>query len=97
MRHQDGSRKWARIERDLQIDGYVQQFRCMYGETVPDDFKYIGRETGWEMRRKIKDWCRRNGLSDYVILRNTSYHRDLHGAVYEVWARIAPRSAYEVS
>lgn len=91
MRHHDGSRRWDRIEHDLCRDGYVQQFRCLYGETVPDDFEYTGRETGWEMRRKIGDWCRRNGLADYVILRNTSYHRDLHGAVYEAWVRIVPR------
>jgi hypothetical protein len=97
VRHQDGSRRWDRIERDLRRDGYVQQFRCMYGEAVPDDFQYTGRETGWELRRKIRDWCRTNGMPDHVILRNTSYHRDLHGAVYEAWTRTAPPAAGDLS
>lgn len=96
MRHQDGSRRWDRIEHALRLDGYVLQFRCMYGETLPDDFDYTGRETGWEMRRRIADWCRANGLPDFVILRNTSYHRDLHGAVYEAWTRTAPKEADEI-
>lgn len=87
MRHQDGSLKWARIEADLSRRGYVQRFRCMTGEDVPEGVAFEGRETGWQLRRKIKDWCRAQRLPDFVILRNTSYHRDLHGPVYELWVR----------
>ena len=87
MRHQDGSFKFAMIERALRRDGYALEFACRYGEHVPEDVGYTGRETGWEVRRKLKAWCAAHGHADFRILRNTSYHRDLIGAVYELWLR----------
>lgn len=87
MRHQDGSFKFEMIERGLRRDGYDLEFSCRYGEDLPGDLGYTGRETGWETRRKLKAWCSLKGHTDYRILRNTSYHRDLHGPVYELWLR----------
>lgn len=88
MRWYDGSMSWDRIEAQLRRDGYSLRFACASFDRQPDDFSYTGLETGWEMRRLLRDWCGRNGEADYRIVRNTSYHRDLHGsAVYELWTR----------
>ncbi|CAB3974231.1 hypothetical protein BLA3211_07910 [Burkholderia aenigmatica] len=39
------------------------------------------------MRRKLKDWSSKHGVREYKIVRNTSYVRDLHGDVYELWVK----------
>lgn len=90
MRYYDGSRNFDELERMLSRDGYVQRFACMSCDAIPSDLGYTGRETGWEMRRKIKEWCARHGIADFRIVRNTSYHRDLHGVVYELYLRKSP-------
>lgn len=88
MRHFDGSQRWDVIERQLQAAGYALNFACTYGVRQPDDFDFDGKESGWEMRRKLKAWCKSHGISDFQIVRNTSYHADLHGRrVYELWTR----------
>jgi len=88
MRWYDGSGAADRTEATLRRDGYMLRFSCASFGTPPADLKYTGRETGWEMRRLLKDWCSRNGEADYRILRNTSYLKDLHGpCVYELWSR----------
>ena len=88
MRWYDGSMSWDRIEERLRRDGYVLRFSCASFDRQPADLAYTGKEDGWTMRRHLKDWCARNGETDYRIVRNTSYHRDLHGnAVYELWGR----------
>ncbi|MFZ3481886.1 hypothetical protein [Sphingomonas sp. 3-13AW] len=64
------------------------RFSCASFDCPPDDLIYTGNESGWEMRRLITDWCTRNAVTEYRILRNTSYHRDLHGPrVYELWTK----------
>lgn len=84
----DGSLKWDRIESDLRRRGYALSFACTYGERQPAELGYTGRETGWEMRRKLKAYCKHAGITDYEIIRNGGYHADLHGnAVYELWVR----------
>lgn len=93
MRHQDGSLRWAKIEAGLRRAGYALEFACRYGEDQPEDLGWHGRETGWETRRLLKAWCRRHGLTDTVILRNTSYHQDLIGPVYELWVRTPAATA----
>jgi hypothetical protein len=87
MRHYDGSRKFEAIERELSRSGYAQKFCLMSYDVIPKDLGYTGKEGGWELRRKITAWCRMHGIMDFRIVRNTSYHRDLHGVVYELWAR----------
>lgn len=87
MRHYDGSQKWDRIEADLRRNGYSLAFSCASFDRQPSDFQYTGRETGWEMRRKLKAYCDLHHIADFQIVRNTSYHADLHGAVYELWTR----------
>jgi len=88
MRSYDGSMAWDRVEAALRRDGYALRFSCASFDRTPDDLAYTGREDGWAMRRLLKEWCARNGVTDYRIVRNTSYHRDLHGnAVYELWGR----------
>lgn len=88
MRWYDGSTAWDRIEAGLRRDGYALHFSCAGFDWQPADLAYTGKEDGWTMRRILRDWCVRNGLTDYRIVRNTSYHRDLHGtAVYELWCR----------
>jgi hypothetical protein len=47
MRHQDGSFRWMMIERNLRQTGYVLEFECRYGEDLPDDLGWTGREDGW--------------------------------------------------
>lgn len=75
------------IERNLRQTGYALEFECRYGETLPEDLGWTGREDGWATRRLIAAWCRRHGHGDTVILRNTSYHQDLIGPVYQLWVR----------
>ena len=88
MKQFDGSRRWAEIEAALSRDGYITHFSCASFDKQPAELGYTGRESGWELRRKIKSYCSRNGISDYKIVRNTSYLSDLHGgAVYELWVR----------
>jgi hypothetical protein len=84
----DGSVKWQHVEAALARDGFALTFACTYGESLPADLEYTGRETGWELRRKLKSYCASHGITNFQIIRNTSYHRDLHGnAVYELWTR----------
>lgn len=88
MRHYDGSMKWERIERELRRRGYVLSFSLAYFDKPPEDLGWTGKETGWEIRRKLKNYCARHEVLDYEIVRNTSYHKDLHGdCVYELWVR----------
>lgn len=88
MRHYDGSRKWDRIERSLRNQGYSYVFALTQGGNYPPDFLWTGKETGWELRRLIKDYCEKNGITEYLIIRNESYLRDLHGRrVYELWEK----------
>jgi hypothetical protein len=88
MRRYDGSMKWERIERELRRRGYILSFSLAYFDKPPEDLCWIGKETGWEIRRKLKDYCARHEIRDYEIVRNTSYHKDLHGdCVYELWVR----------
>jgi len=88
MRNYDGSLKWERIEANLGRQGYVLDFSCAYFDKPPADFAWTGKETGWEMRRKIKAYCEAHGIADYKIVRNLSYLKDLHGScVYELWVR----------
>lgn len=69
-------------------DGYQPHFECTYGGGIPDDLDIGAVLTGWEMRRRLKAWCERHAISDYIILRATDYVKDLHGpAVYELWVR----------
>lgn len=94
MRHYDGSLKWDKIERELARQGYVAKFSLAIFDNPPDDLGWTGKETGWEIRRKIKDYCARHKIADYRILRNTSYHKDLHGnCVYELWVATTPPPA----
>lgn len=91
MRHYDGSTRWNSIEADLRRQGFALRFSCATFDRQPEDFEWTGREDGWEMRRKIARWCSSHAISDYRIVRNTSYHRDLHGArTYELWTRTDP-------
>jgi hypothetical protein len=72
-------------EKQLRDSGYYCSFSCTYDGGAPDDFKWTGKESGWEMRRKLKKWASEKGVSDFKIVRNTSWVRDLHGIVYELW------------
>lgn len=81
---------FEKIERQLNDDGYVCAFACTYGEPsgpVPKDLGRTGKEGGWEMRRKLKIWTAKHGVRECKIVRNTSYVRDLHGDVYELWVK----------
>ncbi len=90
MRYQDGSWRWEMIEKDLRRRGYALEIECRYGESIPEDLGWTGSETGWETRRLLRTWCQRHGHREPVILRNTSYHRDLIGPVYQLWIRAGP-------
>jgi len=71
---------------DQSPKGMSLSFACTYGTGVPPDLGYTGKESGWELRAKIRAWCSANGVTGYKIVRNTSYLRDLHGpAVYELY------------
>lgn len=63
------------------------EFACTYAGGSPPDLGYTGLEvSGWEVRRKIIEWCKRKGINQYQIVRNTTYVKDLHGpAVYELY------------
>lgn len=88
MRHYDGSSKWDRIEAGLRRDGYGLDFACAIFDKQPAELHYTGREDGWELRRKLKEYCAAVGITDFLIVRNTSYLHDLHGPrVYELWTR----------
>lgn len=79
-----------RVERQWRREGYDIMFACTHGEPcgpIPKAIGYTGLEGGWEMRRKLRAWCKAKGISDYRILRNTGYVRDLHGDVYELWCK----------
>jgi hypothetical protein len=90
VRYYDGSVKWATAELSLSREGYGFNFACTYDTYIPSDFAFTGKESGWEIRRKMKAWCEKNGVTDYRVVRNTSYLRDLHGSrVYELWTRLA--------
>jgi hypothetical protein len=91
MRNYDGSMKWERIERELRRRGFSLDFSLAYFDKPPVDVGWTGKETGWEIRRKLKAYCGRQGIEDYEIVRNTSYLKDLHGdCVYELWVRRPP-------
>jgi len=90
MRHYDGSSAWDRREATLRRAGYSLQFACTYTDQQPDDLQYTGTETGWELRRKLTAYCLSHEITEFQIVRNRSYHSDLHGnAVYELWTRSA--------
>lgn len=86
----DGSDRWAAVERLLTRDGFVRSFSCATFDTVPAAVGWTGRETGWELRRKLKAYCQGAGIKHFRIVRNSSYHRDLHGIVYELWTYREP-------
>lgn len=93
MRHYDGSMKWDRIERSLRSRGYCNAFSLTYDGNVPSDFIWTGKESGWQFRRMLKAYCEKNDIKDYVIVRNESYLRDLHGnRVYELWTKLTPHT-----
>lgn len=88
MRNYDGSLKWERIEAALHRDGYAPDFSCASFNKPPADFDWSGLEGGWEMRRKLKAYCAAHAITDFRIVRNGSYLKDLHGGcVYELWTR----------
>ncbi|CAB3753961.1 hypothetical protein [Paraburkholderia humisilvae] len=65
---------FERVELQLRAQGYSCKFACTYDEpagSIPKDLLYTGKEGGWEMRRKIKAWCVKYGVTDYRIVRNT--------------------------
>lgn len=64
---------------------FMQMQKIHGGYLGPPDLPWKGSESGWEMRRKIKEWCKGHDYRDYRIVRNTKYCKDLHGAVYEIW------------
>lgn len=72
-------------EAELRAAGYICSFSCTYGGGAPQTFQWTGKETGWEMRRKLKKWALDNRIEDFKIVRNPSWVRDLHGIVYELW------------
>ena len=85
------------VEMRLSREGYRCEWSCMSeldhsnGRNVrywPEDFDWNGKESGWEMRRKIKAWCVKHDVRDYKIVRNTKYCSNLHGVVYELWTHI---------
>lgn len=77
-------------EQQLRREGYYCSFSCTYSGGAPANLKWTGKETGWEMRRILKEWAEQNGVKDYKIVRNTSWLRDLHGIVYELWVPHKP-------
>lgn len=79
--------KFESIVRQLEADGFRLEFSCTHGEEIPSELGFTGRENGWEIRRKIKEWCLLHHLDDYQIVRNTSWVKDLHGVVYELWVK----------
>lgn len=71
---------------DQSPKGMTLMFACTYGGGVPAELGFTGKENGWELRRKIKAYCKVQNLASYKIVRNTTYVRDLHGpAVYELY------------
>ena len=81
----DGSRKWEDFEAAMRRGAYTLSFSCATFDTPPHEVGYTGRKTGWEMRRKLKEYCQSKKIARYEIVRNTSYHADLHGPVYQLW------------
>lgn len=78
---------FERVEQQLCADGYRLEFACTHTEPQPADLGITGKEGGREKRRKIKAWCQAHSLTNFKIVRNTGYVRDLHGDVYELWVR----------
>lgn len=78
--------------RDQAPQGMSLVFACTFGTSQPPDLGFTGNEkTGWEVRRKIAAWCKSKCISNFKILRNTTYVRDLHGpAVYELYVGQEP-------
>ena len=74
---------------DLAMNGYELEFCCTHVyPQPPSDFCWPDKNaTGWDYRRAIKDWAKKRGIKDYVIVRNTCYVQDLHGIVYECWTK----------
>lgn len=71
---------------DQSPKGMALAFACTYGGGAPAELGFHGKESGWELRRKIKAYCKAQNWVSYKIVRNTSYVRDLHGpAVYELY------------
>ena len=85
----DGPLIPQRQESRLQKAGYVLEFCCSYcSPRPPDDFVWPKHPaTGWAYRRAIVSWAKKRRLTDYRILRNTGYVKDLHGTVYECWVK----------
>jgi hypothetical protein len=81
-----------KVTYQLEADGLHLMFACTYTDDYPKDLGWTGKEGGWEMRRKLKAWCVKHEIVDYKIVRNTGYVRDLHGDVYELWARQSDRT-----
>ena len=83
----------------LRQAGYSLRFSCTHspvtacgsGWELPDDFDWPEGDyaaSGWAWRRSIKTWVKKHGITDYRILRNTTYIPDLHGPrVYELWTK----------
>lgn len=85
------------LERQLHRDGYYCKFSCTYDAGAPDDLIWSSDDSGWEMRRKLRAWAEKHNITDYRIVRNTSWVRDLHGIVYELWVPHKKKDQAEVS
>lgn len=70
---------------ELRKKGYELEFACTYDGGSPSDLKWLKGESGWTHRSVISNWCEKNGLKDFKIVRNTGYCQDLRGVVYELW------------
>jgi sarcosine oxidase delta subunit len=70
----------ANISQQL---GFVTLFYCTYCGDFPNEIDMDA--DGWTQRKQIKEWAESKGLTQYRIIRNTSYQQDMHGAVYELW------------
>lgn len=83
-----GADKMHALERRLLRDGYIFELAMTY-DMHPEDLTWPKNADGWEKRRILKTWCAKHGITDYVIVRNDQYVKDLRGVVYDLHVKRA--------
>lgn len=76
--------------RDMKGRGYLREiaYAFHFFEDLPRDFKVDKPETGWNIRRAMKEWCEKREITDYIIYKNRSYVKDIHGPyIYELYVK----------
>jgi len=74
-----------KYQKDLKKEGFKLEQAFTLSD-LPKNFECPESLHGWEMRRAIIKWAKKEGYKYFKVVRANGYWRDLHGDyVYELW------------